>query len=111
MWSQWLENWVERRPREECTSAHGKSKGQGSTESDVQSKSQGITEGNAQSDAQGDGGPVAGPVGHPAPLRANVVPAAEDWYKQMMAEVGDATEVLVATYMYDHPALHSRSGA
>ena len=50
---------------------------------------------------------MAGPVGHPPALRADVVPVVQDWYKQMLADVRGASEVLLATYMYDHPDLQA----
>jgi hypothetical protein len=50
---------------------------------------------------------MAGPVGHPAALRADVMLCSQDWYKQMLVDVGVASEVLLGTYMYDHPQLHA----
>ena len=48
---------------------------------------------------------LAGPVGHPLALNANTLPVHE-WFKQMIVDVRDATEVFMATFMYDHPQLH-----
>jgi phosphatidylserine/phosphatidylglycerophosphate/cardiolipin synthase-like enzyme len=49
---------------------------------------------------------MAGPVGRPLALRADVLSGAKDWYEQMLVDIAVASEVLMATYMYDHPQLH-----
>ena len=97
---------------EQRCKAHCKCARTGSDKAKGRSGSRGYTETAAQSRARVNvqatsPALVAAPVGRAAPLTCSLLDT-NDWYNQCCSDLGVASEVELASYVYDHPAVHQK---